>query len=77
MVSERHKTLLPGHREGIHMMEKKPLLGRFDEQGNLILPPEIQDILFNRTERKKRIIHLKVRFFCLFILFFVFIFISL
>ncbi|GEN35017.1 hypothetical protein ADA01nite_24770 [Aneurinibacillus danicus] len=59
------------------MMEKKPLLGRFDEQGNLILPPEIQDILFNRTERKKRIIHLKVRFFCLFILFFVFIFISL
>jgi hypothetical protein len=45
MVSERHKTLLPGHREGIHMMEKKPLLGRFDEQWNLILPPEIQDIL--------------------------------
>ncbi|AMA72479.1 MULTISPECIES: hypothetical protein [Aneurinibacillus] len=26
-------------------MEKKPLLGRIDEQGNLVLPPEIQEIL--------------------------------
>jgi hypothetical protein len=26
-------------------MEKKPLLGQMDEQGNLVLPSEIQDIL--------------------------------
>ncbi|MFT9849378.1 hypothetical protein [Aneurinibacillus sp. REN35] len=26
-------------------MEKKPLLGQIDEHGNLVLPPEIQEIL--------------------------------
>ncbi|GED13368.1 hypothetical protein AM501_21940 [Aneurinibacillus migulanus] len=26
-------------------MENKPLLGQIDEQGNLVLPPEAQEIL--------------------------------